>query len=112
MTEPDNIFIASSAYLRMALDRLSREFPEDVFTFITTEEFPSRLGDFVRRFRRYRRAVFYTYDFQTSRTILWHGIVWWLARQGVPLHGTGENHAAAPVHLLLLDAPPLLIEQL
>ena len=82
MNTSEDLFIASSAYLNLGLARLNKEFPEDTFTTITTEEFAAHLLDFIGRFRRYRRAVFYTYDLEMSRTILWHGIVWWLARQG------------------------------
>ncbi|MBI4473809.1 MAG: glycosyltransferase, partial [Acidobacteria bacterium] len=112
MSEADNLFIASSAYIKMGLDRLSKEFPEDAFTVITTEEFASKLSQFMLRFRRYRRAVFYTYDFEMSRTILWHGIVWWLARQGVLLDGSGRKRIASLITLIVRDTPQLLAEPL
>src|SRR4051812_50053040 len=84
----ENLFIASSAYLTLGTDRLAQEFPDLAFTTITTEEFASKLMHFVRRFRKYRRAVFYTYDFEMSRTVRWHAIVWWLGRQGFMLGGS------------------------
>src|SRR5215467_12426859 len=112
MTNGENLFIASSAYLKMGLDRVSAEFPRDSFTTITTEEFAANLSAFSRKFRQYRRVVFYTYDFETSRTQLWHGIVWWLANQGILLDGSGRKRVASLFSLLFRDAPQLLVEPL
>jgi glycosyltransferase involved in cell wall biosynthesis len=54
--------------------------------------------------------VFYTYDLEMSRTILWHGIVWWLARQGILLDGGGRKRFASLIALLVRDAPQLVLE--
>jgi glycosyltransferase involved in cell wall biosynthesis len=110
MSKAENIFIASSAYMKLGLDRLSEEFPDDAFTAVTTEELATRLSEFLQRFRRYDRAVFYTYDFELSRTILWHAILWWLARQGVLLDGNGRKRIASLLTLIVRDAPQLCAE--
>jgi glycosyltransferase involved in cell wall biosynthesis len=112
VSDRDNLFIASSAYLKIGLARLATEFPAATFTTITSEEFASRLAEFMRRFRRYERVVFYTYDFDTSRTVVWHAIVWWLARHGTLLDGRGRKRAASLWGLIVRDGLQLLIEPL
>jgi glycosyltransferase involved in cell wall biosynthesis len=109
---PENLFIASSAHIKAGLDRLSKEFPKESFDTITSEDFATQLDVFVRRFRHYRRAVFYTYDFDISRTIVWHGIVWWLARVGTMLDGSGRRRTASLLRLIFEDTPQLLSEPL
>jgi len=98
--------------LKMGLERVSTEFPGDAFTLVTTEELSYQLRELIRRFRQYRRAVFYTYDFDVTRSILWHGIVWWLSRHGVLLDGTGKRRVASLTALIFRDAPQLMAEPL
>jgi len=112
MSEADSLFIASSAYLKMGMDRLAQEFPGEAFTTVTTEEFASKLNQFLRKFRHYRRAVFYTYDFEMSRTVLWHGIVWWISRHGILLDGSGKKRLASLFGLFFRDTPQLAAEPL
>ncbi|HLH32451.1 MAG TPA: hypothetical protein VKY31_14700, partial [Terriglobia bacterium] len=89
---------------------MSQEFPDLAFTTITTEEFASKVTLFARQFRKYERVVFYTYDLEMSRTILWHGIVWWLGRQGFMLDGSGRKRHASLAQLIVRDSPQLLLE--
>jgi glycosyltransferase involved in cell wall biosynthesis len=108
----ESVFIASSAHVASGLSFLSREFPNETFRTVTVEEFSSNLREFVWRFRRYRRAVFYTYDFELSRTILWHGIVWWLSCRGILLDGCGRKRVASLWGLISQDIPQALAEVL
>ena len=110
MMSPENLFIASSAHAKLGLHRLASEFPDEIFTTVTTEEFAARLTDFVKKPRGYRRAVFFTYDFDSSRAILWRGIVWWLSSKGVLLDGKGRKRRASLMSLILRDTPRLLAE--
>jgi glycosyltransferase involved in cell wall biosynthesis len=109
---PQYLFVASSAYLKAGLDRAVSEFPQELFDVVTTEQFAAQLNVFLRRFRRYRHAVFYTHDFDVSRTILWHGIVWWLANKGTMLDGLGRRRTASLLRLIFQETPQLISEPL
>jgi glycosyltransferase involved in cell wall biosynthesis len=107
-----NLFLVSSHHRQAGEQDVRRAFPNEEFRTITAEEFASDVRLYIRRFKQYQRVVFYTYDFDLSRTVLWHGIVWWLGRNGTLLDGTGRKRRASFLSWLFLDVPQVAAELL
>src|SRR5438128_12112331 len=103
---PENLFIVPAYHRALGYLRLREEFPGEHFTELSLEELAADFGNYIRRFQRYRRAVFFTYDLETApRIALWSALLSCIGRRSMVLDASGRNRRGARILLVIRDVP-------
>jgi len=108
---PENLFIVPAYHRALGYLRLREEFPGEHFTELSLEELAADFGNYIRRFQRYRRAVFFTYDLETApRIALWSALLSWIGRRSMVLDASGRKRRGSLILLVMRDVPRIANE--
>jgi len=103
-----NLFVFPAYHRALGRARLREEFPDEPFIEVPLEQLTLEFKDYLRRFQRYRRAVFFTYDLKTApRIALWSAFLSWIGRSCVVLDASGGKRTGSLGSVLTRDIPQL-----
>ena len=101
-----NLFVFPAYHRALGRARLREEFPDEPFIEVPLEQLTLEFKDYLRRFQRYRRAVFFTYDLKTApRIALWSAFLSWIGRSCVVLDASGGKRTGSLGSVLTRDIP-------
>jgi len=103
-----NLFVFPAYHRAVGRARLREEFPDEPFIEVPLEQLTLEFKDYLRRFQRYRRTVFFTYDLKTApRIALWSAFLSWISRSCVVLDASGRKRTGSLGAILTRDIPQI-----